>query len=237
MRRSLAAAVVAVVAVTALVAACTRPVAGPKSVDERPPADFPERHYAQAIARGAPVYRVDPTRSRAIVEVRRGGALARLGHDHVVAGHDLRGYVAPDEGRADVYLRLDRLVVDEPELRAEAGFDTEPSAADVAATRRNMLDAVLEAERHPYALVSAIRAEGAGGDASLIFTLTLHGIARSFEIPVALEADRDRVEVSGRMTLDQTAFGIAPFTALGGALRVLDRVDVRFRIRADRVDS
>ena len=74
MRRSLAAAVVAVVAVTALVAACTRPVAGPKSVDERPPADFPERHYARAIARGAPVYRVDPTRSRAIVEVHRGGA-------------------------------------------------------------------------------------------------------------------------------------------------------------------
>lgn len=130
--------------------------------------------------------------SRVVVEVRRGGTHARLGHAHVVASRDLRAYVAPDEGRADLYLRLDRLVVDELELRAAPGVDTEPSAADVAATRRNMLDAVLEAER---------------------------------------------VEVSGRMTLDQTTFGIAPFTALGGALRVLDRVDVRFRIHADRDDS
>ena len=233
MRRALAAALVA----AALVAGCARPVARPAPVDERPPAEFPEQHYAQALARGLPVYRVDPARSLVVVEVRRGGALARLGHDHVVASRDVRGYVAPDEGRADLYLRLDRLVVDEPGLRAEAGFDTEPSAADVAATRRNMLDRVLEAERHPFALVSAIRTGRASGGMSLTVALTLHGIARSFEIPVALEADRERVDVSGRTTLDQTAFGIAPFTVLGGALRVLDRVDVRFRIRADRVGS
>jgi len=39
------------------------------------------------------------------------------------------------------------------------------------------------------------------------------------------------------MTLDQTAFGITPFSVLGGAVAVLDRLDVRFRIRADRVRS
>jgi len=60
---------------------------------------------------------------------------------------------------------------------------------------------------------------------------------RRFEIPVALEAGRERVEVSSRMTPAQTAFGIAPFTDSGGALRVPDRVDVRFRIHADRADS
>lgn len=233
MRRALAASLV----VATLVAACARPVARPFPLDERPPADFPEQHYAQAIAQRLPVYRVDPARSLVVVEVRRGGTLARLGHDHVVASHDVRGYVAPDEGRADLYLRLDRLVVDEPGLRAEAGFDTDPSAADVAATRRNMLESVLEAERHPFALVSAIHAGGANGGASLTVALALHGITRSFEIPVALEADRQRFEASGRMTLEQSAFGIAPFTVLGGALQVLDRVDVRFRIHADRVDS
>jgi len=62
---------------------------------------------------------------------------------------------------------------------------------------------------------------------------------RRFEIPVALEAGHERVEVSSRMTpaQTQTAFGIAPFTDSGGALRVPDRVDVRFRIHADRADS
>ena len=145
--------------------------------------------------------------------------------------------VAPDEGRADLYLRLDRLVIDEPGLRAEAGFDTEPSAADVAATRRNMLESVLEAERHPFAVVSATGAGRATGGTTLTVAVTLHGIARSFEVPVVLETGSERVEVSGRMTLDQTAFGITPFSVLGGAIAVLDRVDIRFRIRADRVHS
>ena len=233
MGRALAAALV----VAALVAACARPVTRPVPVDERPPSDFPEQHYAQAIAHRLPVYRVDPARSLVVIEVRRGGSLARLGHDHVVASHDVRGYVAPDEGRADLYLRLDRLVVDEPELRAEAGFDTEPSAADVAATRRNMLESVLEAERHPYAVVSATGAARVTGGTTLTVAVTLHGIARSFEVPVVLETGSERVEVSGRMTLDQTAFGITPFSVLGGAIAVLDRVDIRFRIRADRVHS
>lgn len=233
MPRALAAALV----IAALVSACARPVARPAPSDEQVPAAFPETHYAQAIARGLPVYRVDPSRSLVVVEVHRGGALARLGHDHVVASHDVRGYVAPDEGRSDLYLRLDRLVVDEPELRAEAGFDTEPSASDVAGTRRNMLDSVLEAEQHPFALVSATGAGRASGDATLSVAITLRGITRSFEVPVTLETGSERVEVSGRVALDQTAFGITPFTILGGAIQVLDRVDIRFRIRAQRVNS
>ena len=32
--------------------------------------------------------------------------------------------VAPDEGRADLWVPLDALMVDEPALRAKAGFDT-----------------------------------------------------------------------------------------------------------------
>src|SRR5262245_57038327 len=82
-----------------------------------PPPEFPESHYLQAQKQGKPVYRVDPAESLVVIEVRRGGSLARLGHDHVVASHDVTGYVSPDEGRADMYLALARLAVDEPELR------------------------------------------------------------------------------------------------------------------------
>ena len=108
------------------------------------------------------MFRVDPARSLLLIVVRRGGALAQFGHDHVVASHDVAGYIAPDEGRADLYVPLDALVVDEPALRAEAGFDTQPSAADIAGTRRNMLEKVLETSRHPYALI-AVSDNGAGG--------------------------------------------------------------------------
>jgi hypothetical protein len=182
------------------------------------------------------VYRVDPARSLVVAEVRRGGSLARLGHDHVVASRDVRGYVAPAEGRADLYVRLDRLVVDEPALRAESGFATTPTAADIAGTRENMLKS-LDAERHPFALIGARRVDDAGGAPMLDVTIALHGATGAFRVPVALAAGPDWIEVTGRLALDQTAFGITPFAVLGGALAVQDRVELRFRIRASRIDG
>ena len=117
-----------------------RPVStAPPSLPTGAPPDFPHAYYRQLQAQGKPVFRVDAARSQVVIEVRRGGSLARLGHDHVVASHDVAGNIAPDEGRADFYVRLDALTVDEPDLRASAGFDTQPDADDIAGTRRNML--------------------------------------------------------------------------------------------------
>src|SRR5258706_2590634 len=116
-----------------------------------PPPEFPEGYYQQAVKTGKPVYRIDPAQSLIVIEVRRSGSLARLGHDHVVASHDVIGYVAPGEGRADLYVALARLVVDEPELRKEAGVGTQPPASDIQGARSHMLGDVLQAE--PVALL------------------------------------------------------------------------------------
>ncbi len=155
--------VVAAIVLAGWLAGCA-PQAPPRAdADGPPPAGFPGAHYRQAAARGQPVFEIDPAGSLVVIEVRRGGTLARLGHDHVIASHDVRGYVAPDEGRADLYLRLDRLVVDERELRAEAQFDTQPSDDAIAGTRANMLDK-LGAEMHRYAIVGVrgVESDAAG---------------------------------------------------------------------------
>jgi polyisoprenoid-binding protein YceI len=196
------------------------------------PAIFPEAFYRQAEARGIKVLRVDPVRSLVVVEVRRAGALARLGHDHVIASHDVSGYVAPEEGRADLYVPLARLTVDESEMRVEAGFDTQTSMDAIEGTRRNMLEKVLEAERFPYALIHIDRSTADGS--MLRVTVTLHSMTRTFEIPAQIENPTDGMVVNGRLTFNQTDFGIVPFSVLGGALQVQDRVDLRFRIVAVR---
>ena len=231
MRRALVAATLA----AALVSACAPPVSRLIRAEGQSPASFPEQYYRQALERGRPVFRVDPARSIVVVEVRRGGSLARLGHDHVVASHDVRGYVAPDDGRADMYVELDRLVVDEPELRAEAGFGTQPSAADVAGTRQNMLEKVLDVEQHPYALITVTRADADDRGPSFDVSIMLHGVTRAVRIPAKFDTIADGVEVNGQLALDQTDFGIIPFSILGGAIEVLDRVNLRFQIRARRI--
>jgi len=232
---------IALLAVLALLAACAPQPARPPQPSELPqpageaevpPPSFPLAFYQGVARRGGTVLEVDPARSLVVVEVRRAGSLARLGHDHVIASHDLRGYVAPDERRADLYVRLDRLTVDEPQLRARAGFDTQPTAEDIAGTRRNMLGRVLRADVNPYALIEVTRKAEAS---DLDVAITLNGITRHVAVRAAIASDAREYDVTGTLAIDQTDFGIRPFSILGGALTVADRLDIRFAIHALRI--
>ena len=214
--------------------ACAPPVSGPTSSEGRRPSGFPDAYYTDAARRGQPVYEIDPVASRVVVEVRRAGALAQLGHDHVVVSHDVAGYVAPNEGRADIYLRLDRMVVDEPGERAQARFDGQPPEDAVAGTRENMLRKLAAAE-HPYAVIGVRNVSKDATSASLEATIALNGIERAIPIPASITFAAEEVNVIGEATLAQTAFGIVPYSILGGALQVQDAVAIRFRVRARRM--
>jgi len=217
-----------------MLAGCAPPVRE-RAPAAAPPADFPEGYYREALAQGRPVFRVDSLESLVVIEVRRAGSLARLGHDHVVASHEVGGYVAPDEGRADLYVQLERLEVDEAALRAEAGFDTQPTQLDIDGTRANMLEKVLETDKFPFAL---IRVSGVGArerSVTLSVAITLHGITKALQVPSQVEADAELISVTGRFSFDQTDFGITPYSLLGGAIAVRNGVDLRFRIRARRL--
>jgi hypothetical protein len=217
----------------ALLVGCASQVAAP-GIDKPAPAEFPGAYYRGLLAQGKPVFRVDPARSLVTIEVRRGGSLARFGHDHVVASHDVAGSLAPGEGRADLWVPLDALVVDEPALRAAAGLRTQPSPEDIAGTRRNMLGRVLETDRFPYALVSLTEVGVAGGAKQLRVAITLHGTTRSFETEARFDETADEASATGTIAIDQSQFGIVPFSVLGGAIAVQDRLDIAFRIRAHR---
>lgn len=186
--------------------------------------------YRKALQEGRPVYRIDAARSLVAVTVRRGGMLARLGHDHVVASRTLAGYIAPDSGRADFHFRLDQMTVDEQELRSQAGLDTQPSFEAIEGTRANMLGRVLEAERFPVVLLRAENSSKGAGHVRL--SVTLHGITRSAEVPVTIERTKSSMAASGELRLRQTDFGITPMSVLNGAMKVEDTMEMRFHIVA-----
>jgi polyisoprenoid-binding protein YceI len=215
-------------------AGCAAQIARPPVGEDQRPAGFPDTFYEQLAQRGAVVLPIDSARSLVVIEARRAGTLANLGHDHIVASHDVRGYVAPNDARADLYIRLDRLDVDEPDMRAQAGFDTQPSEAAIAGTRENMLRK-FNAENHPYAVISVAGVDADAADPGLNASITLNGITRAMRIPVKIERAADQLTVTGHLTVAQTAFGITPYSILGGALQVQDQVDVRFAIRARNV--
>jgi len=215
-----------------MLAACALTSTVPPSLPPSAPPDFPHAYYRQLQSLGQPVFRVDAARSQVVIEVRRGGSLARLGHDHAIASHNVTGNIAPDEGRADFYVRLDDLVVDEPDLRAEAGFTTQPDAEDVAGTQRNM-HKVLETERYPYVLLRVNGAAAKGKLESIRLDITLHGVTRPVDAIASWAGTREEYSVSGTFAIDQSAFGITPLSILRGAVTVQDRLNISFRIVAD----
>jgi hypothetical protein len=194
------------------------------------PADFPAAYYLQLAAQGKSFLRVDSPHSLVIIEVHRAGMLSGLGHDHVVASRDVAGYVSVSTGMADLYVPLDTLVVDDPGLRTAAGMNTQPSLQDIEGTRRNMLTRTLDAGHFPYAQIHVARADE--DHQNLKVTITLHGMTNSYVVPAQFENVRDGIAVSGRMSFNQSDFGITPLSILGGAIRVQDSVDLRFNILA-----
>ena len=194
------------------------------------PADFPGAYYHQQVALGNKILRIDSLHSLVIIEVHRAGVLSRLGHDHVVASRNVNGYASMSAGVADLYVPLDKLVVDEPGLRTAAGFNTQPSQQDIEGTRRNMLTRTLDTGHFPYALIHVARADA--DRQNLQVMITLHGMMRSYEVPAQFETVPGGISVAGRMSFKQSDFGITPLSVLGGALRVQDQLDLRFHILA-----
>ena len=217
----------------ALLAACT-PFAPPPAapLPAAPAAPAQAAMPAPAWQRpGVQLLHIAPDESLLTITVRRGGALARLGHDHVVASRSLQGVVAPAPGRAQFQFRLDEMSVDEESLRQAAGLTTTPSADAIAGTRHNMLVRVLDAQRYPWVRVEARRT----GDKQVFDAdITVHGVTRTVQLPVRVEqaADGRRLQASGSLLLKQSDFGIVPFAILGGAMAVQDQMELAFRITA-----
>jgi hypothetical protein len=186
------------------------------------------------------VYRIDPQASPATVYAYRGGSLAHLGHDHVISSHEVQGYVlAADrlrDARADLFVPLARLEIDEPSLRQAAGFAGQLRPDEIAQTREHMLKDVLQAGRYPFLELHGVWATNAVRKI-LDATIHLHGKTRAYRVPVTYSQDPQRLTVSGQLQIRQTIFDMTPYSVLGGALNVQDVLKVRFTIKANRLSS
>ncbi len=230
---------IALVCMTVGIQACAPPVEKKAPPELATLAAFPQDSYQAAAQRGEPVYAINTDESEVMIYAYRGGTFAKMGHDHVVTSRDVHGYVslAEDayEAKADLYVPLKTLTVDEPAKRSQAGFESSLSENDIAGTRRNMLKKVLEAESYPYVFIHVEVDGGIYRQQIVKVGMTLHGVTRTITVPVEIEQTRDRLGIRGKMVLRQSDFGIEPYSVFAGALRVKDEIVLSFRLHAKRL--
>lgn len=228
-------------ATAALLAACqtTAPRAAPPTDAPDDPNPHTADYAALARAGGGTVYRLDAAASKVHIYVFRGGAAARAGHNHILSAPRFEGYAFAPEGsppsnaRFDLRVPLALLTVDDPALRADTGggFAGERSPDDIEGTQRNMLGAQgLDAENHPYL---DLRSTNIRGDWPILIAevdVTIKGVTHRQPVMLRVERATEQLNVSGTMVLQQTDFGLEPYSVLGGLLAVQDSVAIEFEL-------
>ncbi|MEJ2106877.1 MAG: YceI family protein [Acidiferrobacteraceae bacterium] len=188
-----------------------------------------------SAAAPAGTYEILKDRSLVSILVYRGGFLQPFGHNHVISSRALHGTIqwqgsGARTGRFSLQLPMESLEVDRKDDRAAQGTDFSTEVDDSArkATRRNMLGPkVLD-----YPRFNRIRASGVFDGNALHTEIDLHGMKRKIVVPVRIQSTGEVLSADGAFPVDQSEFNIEPFRAVGGLLRIRDRIEIRFHIVA-----
>lgn len=167
-------------------------------------------------------HRLGPDRGRILLRTFRDGLAAQAGHDLTIEATRWSGELAVNDDLSpaglEVRIDLGALVVRE----GAGGVKplTDRDRREIAVTARR----VLGADQHPEAVFAADSFQpAADGGGQISGTLTLRGQARPVRLQVKLTgAGRYHAEAQ----VVQSSYGIKPYTAFLGALRVRDAVDV-----------
>jgi polyisoprenoid-binding protein YceI len=171
----------------------------------------------------------------------RGGALAKAGHNHVIASHDVSGtFYVPDDvlkSTFELHVPVAQLTIDEPALRVKEGPDFPTDVPDTAkeGTRHNMLsEALLNGAQYPeFTLVGQRMQQGTmGTSVQADVQITIRGQSHVIQVPVAYTLNGGDLVAAGELPVKQTDLGVTPFSAMLGALQVQDEMRVKFRIVA-----
>lgn len=159
----------------------------------------------------------------------REGLLSAVGHDLRLRFDQVEVQLESGRAAAEVGLASVRVEGAMKRGRLDAGALSAKDRADIEEGAR---DSVFDVQRHPAArFVAEVEVIGSGR-LEARGELTLHGQSRPWTL-------RGRVEgssVVGEGELVPSHWGIKPFRALGGTLKVQDRVLVEVRLPVDYID-
>ena len=161
----------------------------------------------------------DASTAECLVYTFREGLLSAVGHDLCLRVERFAVEVTGDAQAPAILGRFDAA-----SLRPTGDV----SPADARKIERNAAEDVLDARRFPTIEFRSTRVVRDGERARIDGTLSLHGHTR----PLSFDATADAAAWRAEVRLDQRDFGIAPFSAMLGTLRV--RPDVLVRIAVPR---
>lgn len=173
-------------------------------------------------------YTIVTSESSFWVYVEKAGLLSGLAHNHEIGVKSFSGRVTvPEAGASGGSLELD---VNAQSLTV---LDKKPSEEDKKKIYNSMHSEVLESAKYQKinfksTSVSDLKKTGDGYSFTLNGDLTLHGVTKRIAVPVSATITPQQLRAIGKYTLRQSDFGIKPYSAAGGTVKVKNEVVVNF---------
>jgi polyisoprenoid-binding protein YceI len=178
-------------------------------------------------------YRIEPTKSRFVIETETSGLSFLFVHDHRIEASDFSGmanFSPSGQGASlDLTVRAGSLHLIE-----------EKSIADRASIENALREDVLETAKYPditfkTRAVTSERRDDGTYDVRLTGELRLHGVRRTMTIPARVALESNALHAIGVFEIRQTDFKITPFSFVKGTVVIKDNVTISFDIIASRL--
>jgi polyisoprenoid-binding protein YceI len=178
-----------------------------------------------AIADGS--YTLGPESGQLLIKTSRTGLGARAGHDLTIEVTRWQADVTVDSAdvaRSSVSVEAD---VGSFEVRTGTGGVKPLTDADRAEIKKTIGEKILHTGQHPAITFRSTQVAGTPGSFSIDGDLTITGRTQPVTVHGRLADDR----VQGSAAVVQSRWGIRPYTAFFGALKLSDEVTIEFNIR------
>lgn len=192
---------------------------------------------ACAAPLAAATYTIDAGASKLEVTTGKAGMFKSAGHAHLIRASSFTGEVQADPAKPQ-NARVS-ITVDAASLKV---VDPEASEKDRATVQGNMEgDRTLDISRFTnIKFISKkveVKPQGGAYEVALDGLLQLHGVQKDVRVPCTVKIEGDTLTASGAVEIRQKDFGITPYSAGLGAVKVKNEVKIAFEIVAKKTSK
>ena len=177
-------------------------------------------------------YAIGPATGPLTVHTRRGGLGALAGHDLVIEVTRWDGTIRIDTDR--IAASAVEVVVDATSLEVREGNGAVPLLAINKSEIGKTIDKVLGTSKHREMRFRSVAVTPTPGGFRVDGDLTIAGVTRPADLAVSVDPDAGHPRGTVTATVVQSEFGIKPYSAMFGALKVLDAVKIHAEVRLPR---
>ena len=184
-------------------------------------------------------YALDPNGSLIYIQVFRDTTTAAsdLSHDHVMLATAWTGRVTwadgdPSSCKVEVSVPVSGLKVDVPDMRKKVGYDVMLTDNQRDQVKEHMLDkGQLNGSSFTDMRFESTSCAAAGDKVKVTGKLTLHGVTKTVSPTMSISVKDGVFAAAGVLKLSGSDYGIAPYSAMLGALKNLDEMKLTVNVR------